>query len=216
MSPDHPDRGPEKDPKSEPQSEQPEAAAGEVPGLDVVVEEVAQAPGSLEAKIAQLEQEKKETYDRLLRSAADFDNYRKRTRREIDDAALKAKEAVLKEMLPVIDNLERALSAVQGSQSSGIVDGVKLVLRQFATALERFDVKPIEAVGQPFDPAFHEAITQLTTTEHPSGTVVAEMQRGYTIGNRLLRPSLVAVAKGPEAAAPPEPAEPPPDAGGGQ
>jgi molecular chaperone GrpE len=186
----------------------------EVPGLEVEVEEVTQPPGSPEARIAQLELEKKETYDRLLRTAADFDNYRKRTRREIDEAALKAREQVLKEMLPVIDNLERALSAAQAGQGAGIVDGVKLVLRQFATALERFEVKPIEAVGQPFDPAFHEAITQLATTEHPNGTVVAEMQRGYTIGNRLLRPSLVAVAKAPEAAAPPAGAEP--EAGGGQ
>jgi molecular chaperone GrpE len=190
------------------------APAGEAQAIEVEVEEVTQPPGSLEARLAQLEVEKKDTYERLLRTAADFDNYRKRTRREIDDAALKARETVLKEMLPVIDNLERALSAVQGAPGGGIVDGVKLVLRQFASALERFEVKPIEAIGQPFDPAFHEAITQIPTRDHPSGTVVAEMQRGYTIGSRLLRPSLVAVAKAPEPVAPPSPAEP--DAGGGQ
>src|SRR4030095_500247 len=189
------------DPGNDAKTEKPgePQAAEPASGIEVEVDEVTPLPSSPEARIAALEQEKKDTYDRLLRTAADFENYRKRTRRDMDEAALKAKEAVLKEMLPVVDNLERALSAAQAGQGAGIVDGVKLVLRQFASALERFDVKPIEAVGQAFDPAFHEAITQLATTEHPNGTVVAEMQRGYTIGNRLLRPSLVAVAKAPDA-----------------
>jgi molecular chaperone GrpE len=180
----------------------------EIP-VEVDAPEEAAVETSLEDRLAQLEKDKKETYDRLLRTAADFDNYRKRARRDQDEAALKAKETVLKEMLPIIDNLERALAAAQAAQgdstAASVIDGVKLVLRQFTSALERFEVKVVEAIGKPFDPSFHEAISQIPTTDQPNGTVVAEMQRGYTIGTRLLRPALVAVAKSPEP--PPAPPE---------
>jgi molecular chaperone GrpE len=174
------------------------------------------APSELEQlkqKLAVVENEKKETYERLLRSAADFDNFRKRQRKDLDEARLKAKEDVLKEMLPVIDNLERALAASQdASATSGtVVDGVKLVLRQFTSALDRFEVKPFSALGEPFDPARHEAISQVETTAHPPGTVASEMQRGYTIGPRLLRPALVAVAKAPAAPPAEEPKQEPAD-----
>ena len=190
------------------------------PEIPVEVEPPAEEPAkaaepTVEERIEKLEQEKKETYDRLLRTAADFDNFRKRSRRDQEEATIKGKEAVLKEMLPVVDNLERALQAAQttagGGAAASLVDGVKLVLRQFASALERFEVKPVEAVGKPFDPAYHEAISQVPSADHPNGTVVAEMQRGYTIGNRLLRPALVAVAKSPEPPPAPEP-EPEPEA----
>ena len=177
------------------------------PEIQVEVAEPVAAEPTPEEKLVALEKEKKETYDRLLRTAADFDNYRKRARRDQDEAALKAKETVLKEMLPVIDNLERALGAAQVAEGSGIIDGVKLVLRQFASALERFEVKPVEAIGKPFDPTFHEAISQIPSPDQPNGTVVAEMQKGYTIGTRLLRPALVAVAKNPDPPAEPPPAE---------
>jgi molecular chaperone GrpE len=152
----------------------------------------------LREKIEALEKEKKETYERLLRAAADLDNFRKRTRKEMDDARILAKEQVLKELLPGIDNLERALAVAGGEGGAeAIVEGVRLVLRQFQTGLDRAEVKSFESVGQPFDPTRHEAISQIETTEHPPGTVASEMQRGYTIGNRLLRPALVAVAKAP-------------------
>ncbi len=174
--------------------------------LEVVVEKPEDdGAAKLRAQISELEKEKKETYDRLLRTAADLDNFRKRTRKEIDDARTKAKEDAIREILPGIDNLERAVSAAgKDANAESIVEGVKLVLRQFLTGLDRLEVKPFEAVGQPFDPSRHEAISQIETAAHPAGTVAAEMQRGYTIGNRLLRPALVAVAKAP-AAAPPEP-----------
>jgi len=107
---------------------------------------------------------------------------------------------VLKEILPGIDNLERALAVAGGGEGAeGIVEGVRLVLRQFQTALERVDVKSFDSVGQAFDPTRHEAISQIETADHPPGTVAGEMQRGYTIGGRLLRPALVAVAKAPAA-----------------
>jgi molecular chaperone GrpE len=166
-------------------------------------------------KLQQLEQEKKELHERLLRTAADFDNFRKRSRKDADEARFKAREEVLKELLPVLDNLERAVAA--GTQGPGIVEGVKLVLRQAENAMERFEVKSFPALGQPFDPARHEAIAQVESADHAPGTVVSEMQRGYMLGNRLLRPAMVAVSRAK--APPPEPpaangedkGEPPPE-----
>jgi molecular chaperone GrpE len=167
--------------------------------LEVVVEAEADPIAKLRDQIQTLEKDKKDTYDRLLRAAADLDNFRKRTRKEVEDARFLAKEQALKEILPGIDNLERAIAAGSREQGAGsVVDGVKLVLRQFQTALERLEVKPIEAVGHAFDPARHEAISQIATTAYPPGTVAEELQRGYVVGNRLLRPALVAVAKAPE------------------
>jgi molecular chaperone GrpE len=158
----------------------------------------------LEARIAALEKEKKENWDRYLRTAADLENLRKRQKREMDDVRLESKGRVLKEMLPVVDNLERAIEhATAQAGTNPIVEGVQLVLRQFLTAFERLDVTPIEAGGQPFDPNLHEAISQ-QESDQPPGTVVQVLQRGYKSGERLLRPALVVVAK---AKAAPVPAE---------
>jgi molecular chaperone GrpE len=158
----------------------------------------------LEAKIAALEKDKKDNWDRYLRAAADLENLRKRQKRELDDARLESKGRVLKEMLPVVDNLERAIEhATAQAGTNPIIEGVQLVLRQFVTAFERLDVTPIEAAGQPFDPNLHEAISQ-QETDAPPGTVVQVLQRGYKSGERLLRPALVVVAK---AKAAPPPAE---------
>jgi molecular chaperone GrpE len=159
---------------------------------------------SLEARIAALEKEKKDNWDRYLRAAADLENLRKRQKRELDDVRLESKGRVLKEMLPVVDNLERAIEhATAQAGTNPIVEGVQLVLRQFLTAFERLDVTPIEAGGQPFDPNLHEAISQ-QESDAPPGTVVQVLQRGYKSGDRLLRPALVVVAKAKPA---PPPAE---------
>jgi molecular chaperone GrpE len=153
-----------------------------------------------EKKIAALEKEKKDNWDRYLRAAADLENLRKRQKREIDDAKLEAKQKVLKEMLPVVDNLERAIEhAVSAAGTNPIVEGVQLVLRQFTTAFERLDIVPVDAMGQPFDPNLHEAISQIES-EQPAGTIVQVLQKGYKSGERLLRPALVVVAKAPAAA----------------
>ena len=181
------------------------AAAGE-PGPDTsgVIPVEVEPPDALavdptaelEAKLAAAEKEKKDNWDRYLRSAADLENLRKRQKREMDDAKFEAKSKTLKEMLPVVDNLERAIehAAGAGGEKSPIVEGVQLVLRQFTTAFERLDVVPIEAMGQPFDPNLHEAISQ-QESDAPPGTVVQVLQRGYKSGDRLLRPALVVVAK---------------------
>jgi molecular chaperone GrpE len=162
------------------------------------------ADDGVEARIAALEKDKKENWDRYLRAAADLENLRKRQKREMDDARLESKGRVLKEMLPVVDNLERAIEhATSQAGTNPIVEGVQLVLRQFLTAFERLDVTPIEAGGQPFDPNLHEAISQ-AESDSPPGTVVQVLQRGYKSGDRLLRPALVVVAKAKSA---PPPAE---------
>ena len=154
-------------------------------------------PVSIEERLAQLEQEKAELNDRFLRTAAELENVRRRSRKEVDEAAVKARETVLREVLPVADNLERALKATSdGTGVSGpILDGINLVLRQLGVTLERFDVRPFIALGESFDPNRHEAVAKVEADGRPAGTVVAELQRVYTIGQRLLRPALVTVAK---------------------
>ena len=154
-----------------------------------------------EDRVAALEKEKKETYERLLRTAADLDNDRQRARKDVEDARFKGKEEALRDILPVIDNLERAVAAATDTTSAqAVIDGVKLVLRQATSALERSDVKPFTSVGEPFDPQRHEAISQIETADHPPGSVAVEMQKGYMLGSRLLRPALVGVAKAPAGA----------------
>jgi molecular chaperone GrpE len=151
---------------------------------------------ALEGRVAALEKEKKDNWDRYLRAAADLENMRKRQKREIEDAKFDAKNRILKEMLPVVDNLERAIEHASQAGTNPIVEGVQLVLRQFTTAFERLEVTAIEAQGQPFDPNLHEAISQQESDAAP-GTVVQVLQRGYKSGERLLRPALVVVAKAP-------------------
>jgi molecular chaperone GrpE len=156
---------------------------------------------ALEARVATLTQEKKDLWEKFVRSAADLENFRKRSRRDLEDARHEAKTRVLKEMLPVVDNLERAVQHSGGSDASAVLEGVKLVLRQFTHAFERTDVKDVEAEGKPFDPNLHEAIGQ-QESDQPPGTVVSVLQRGYKLGDKLLRPALVVVAKAKTVVAP--------------
>ncbi len=166
------------------------------PDDDPAVDEAAARLAELEGKVVALEKEKKDNWDRYLRSAADLENLRKRQKREVDDTKFETRGKVLKEMLPVFDNLERAIdhAAAASEEKNPIVEGVRLVLRQFVTAFERLDVLPVDAMGQPFDPNLHEAISQMESDLAP-GTVVQVLQRGYKSGERLLRPTLVVVAK---------------------
>ncbi len=200
--------------EAEPSEVAAEAEADDI-AIEVDASEVdAPAPegdpiAALETRIAQLEKEKQDTFDRLLRTTADLDNFRKRSRRELDDARVEARTGVLKEMLPVVDNLERALDHAGGAgeaSAESIIEGVKLVLRQFVQSFERMDVVPFEAVGQPFDPNLHEAVGQVETADVAPGAIAQVLQKGYKIGQRLLRPAMVVVARPP--AAPAEPAGP--------
>lgn len=142
--------------------------------------------------------------DKLMRTLADFDNYRKRSRREVSDAEKKGRDSLLKDLLPVFDNLERATAhATAGGELSdpqaikGLVEGITLVMRQFQDALGRLGIEKVQALGQPFDPSLHEAIQHMETADYPPGAIAAEVQPGYKEGERLVRPALVVVAKAP-------------------
>jgi molecular chaperone GrpE len=138
------------------------------------------------------------TRDQLLRTAADFDNFRKRTRREADDAHRRGKESSVKDLLPVFDNFERAIQHAEGApEAKAVADGLRIVLKQFVDTLEKMGIQRITAVGQPFDPTVHEAIQHLESAEHPAGVVLYEVQPGYRFGDHLLRAAMVVVSKGP-------------------
>ena|SRR5688572_5236738 len=148
------------------------------------------------AKIEEeLKREKAALQDRLLRTAAEFDNYRKRVERERRDQADAAAAAAIEDLLPIIDNLERALQAPAGADVDGYRKGVELVHQQMMELLRRRGVKPIESVGAAFDPRFHEAVVHEASADHREGEVIEEMRRGYMLGERLLRPAMVKVAK---------------------
>jgi molecular chaperone GrpE len=144
--------------------------------------------------IAALQQERDSLRDRLLRTAAEFDNYRKRMDRERRDLADYTAGETLSEFLPIIDNLERALQAA--AQDDPLRKGVELIHRQMLDLLRKRGVKPIEALGTDFDPNFHQAVIHEESAQHREGEVMEELQRGYVVGDRLLRPAMVKVAKG--------------------
>jgi molecular chaperone GrpE len=162
----------------------------------------AAAPATPEERIAALEAEKADLRDRMLRIAAEFENWKKRARKEQTDGEAKVREAVLRDILEVMDNLERATAATGGaSDLQSVQQGIALVLRLFGQKLERYDVKSLDAKGKPFDPRLHEAISQAPSAEVAPGTVLNELQKGYKIGERLLRPAAVVVAIAPPAPA---------------
>src|SRR5690349_75805 len=140
--------------------------------------------------------------DLWMRTAADFDNFRKRSRREIDDARRSGREEMLKEFLPVFDNLERGIQSAQRAQDvKAVADGLNMILRQFIDTLGRVNITKVPTIGKEFDPTVHEAIQQVESDEHTPGTIVAEVQPGYVQGDRLVRPAMVVVAKPKQAGA---------------
>jgi molecular chaperone GrpE len=158
----------------------------------------AEGEGALRAKLEEAQAEVLKVRDQLLRTAADFDNFRKRARKDVEEAQRKGLERVLIEVLPVSDNLERAVQAAQGATDvKPVVEGVTMVLRFFEDALARLGVERLGGVGQPFDPALHEAVQQVETSEHPAGTVITELAPGYRYQGKLLRAAMVVVARPP-------------------
>ena len=151
----------------------------------------------LEAKLDAKEEEAKDNYDRFLRVSAEFDNYKKRSARELEEFRKYANQSLLKEMLSVVDNLELAIHSADENQTheSSLKEGLDLTLREMLRVFEKFQVTPIESIGKAFDPTYHEAVMQEETDEFPENTVVTEMQKGYLIHDRLLRPAMVVVAK---------------------
>jgi len=165
---------------------------------------------ALEKKIESLEQESKASYDRLLRISAEFDNYKKRIAREMEDFRKYANEFLLVELLSVADNLERAVDSAKSdaSERTSIIEGVSLTLKDIGKIFEKFGVEPIDCVGKPFDPAHHQAVLQEENEEHDEVTVLKELQRGYRYKDRLLRPAMVVVSKSKKSAIPKEEPEP--------
>jgi molecular chaperone GrpE len=166
-----------------------------------------QAKVDYETELDAARLEAQQHYDRLLRVSAEFENYKKRTAKEITEFRKFANESLIKELLPVVDNLERAvqLSSSQSESMESFVEGVEMTLKEIRKIFARQKVMPIESIGQPFDPCFHQAVMQLETSEHPANTVVQELQKGYTIQDRLLRPAMVVVSKSNSAQAEAEP-----------
>ena len=151
----------------------------------------------LRSKLETKTGEAEENYDRLLRISAEFENYKKRTAREMVDFQKYANQSLLRELLPIIDNLELAIKAAAEAADSTdacLLDGVELTRKEILKVFENFHVEPIDALGKPFDPNFHEAVMREESDEHPENTVVNELQKGYLMHDRLLRPSMVVVA----------------------
>jgi molecular chaperone GrpE len=143
--------------------------------------------------LEEIRRERDALQDRLLRTAAEFDNYRKRMDRERRDLAEYTAGEVIKELLPIIDNLERALQAAAADDP--LRKGVELIHKQMIEMLRKRGVTPIEALGADFDPNFHQAVIHEESADHREGEVMEELQRGYAVGDKLLRPAMVKVAK---------------------
>jgi len=153
-------------------------------------------PADLHQKLEEKTQEAEENYTRLLRLAADLENLKKRQERERGELLQFANENLIKELLPVVDNLERALDhGRQLEAPEALLEGVERVYQGFLKALERFGVTPFDSLGQPFDPAVHNAMMQEEAPGTPDGSVIKELQKGYHMHQRLLRPAMVVVAR---------------------
>jgi len=149
--------------------------------------------------MAQLQAERDELKDRLLRTAADFDNFRKRSRKDVEEALRAGRETVLRELLPIIDNLERAAAAADSAESvEAVAEGVRMVLKSFEDTAGRIGLERVRSVGERFDPNLHDAVQQVESPDAEPGTILAEAQAGYKLGARLLRAALVVVCKKPQ------------------
>ena len=146
--------------------------------------------------IKELKEQLASERDRVLRLSAEFENYSKRKQRELDDFKKFANETVFKQLLTVVDNLERAISSIKdNSDKGGVLEGVQLTYKEIIKLFETFNVKPVEAENQPFNPNFHQAVTQEETDDFPENTVSKVLQKGYVLHDRLIRPAMVVVSK---------------------
>jgi molecular chaperone GrpE len=176
--------------------EPPAASTDSKPESGAKAADSAPKPDSPVDPLAEAKAEAARMKDQWVRTAADFDNYRKRARKEVEDARKSGREDLLKDLLPVFDNLERAIqSAQRATEVKPVADGLAMVVKQFVDVVGRAGITKVTTVGASFDPQVHEAIQQVETDEHPPGTVVSEIQPGYMQGDRLVRAAMVVVAK---------------------
>lgn len=151
----------------------------------------------MEERLESMEQESKDSHDRFLRVSAEFENYKKRAAREMNDFRKFANESFSKAMLYVVDNLDRAIesSSDDNHSNSSVVEGVNMTLKEILKIFGQFGVKPFESLGKTFDPAVHQAVMQEESDDHPEKTILTELEKGYMIHDRLLRPAMVVVSK---------------------
>lgn len=174
---------PSEAPATDAKAVSPVAAVPDAPAGDAPV------PEGPEVEIAKLK-------ERLLRTAADFDNFRKRSRRDIADAERRVQEDLLRSLLPTFDNLERAVTAASGATDvKALAEGIRMVVRQFQDTLGSVGIERVITQGKPFDPAEHEAVQHVQSDQVPPGVIVQELQAGYRWQGRLMRPALVVVSK---------------------
>jgi molecular chaperone GrpE len=164
------------------------------PVTNEAAEEIQRLRDALETKTREVEAQQ----DRYLRTVAEFDNVRKRSVRERDEYTRYANESLLRDILPVLDNLDRALQAARTEPATSLATGVELIQRELLRVLEKFGVTPFTSVGQPFDPERHEAIARVQRPDLPDMSVAAETARGYLLHGRVLRPAMVTVAVAPD------------------
>ncbi|WP_437223801.1 nucleotide exchange factor GrpE [Planctomicrobium sp. SH661] len=179
---------------------QPNESTGEQPQNNEpeLVESTTKEPVEEKSPLETLTAERDELRDLLLRTRAEMDNVRKRMTRERDEERKYSSLPVIRELLPVIDNLHRALEASQKDHNTeALLQGVQMVARQLEEVLTRQGLQTIPAVGQPFDPNLHEALQQVPTSEHPPMTVIQEYERGFQLHDRVVRPSKVIVSSAP-------------------
>jgi molecular chaperone GrpE len=166
--------------------------------LDAEAAEQQRQPGDNQTRLAELEGELRRTQNEVLKGQAEFENFRKRMRREMEEESRYAALPLITELLPVIDNLERAMQAADQSGSAGaLLDGVHMVITQFDAALAKSGCQKIEALGQEFDPHVHMALRQEPSDEYPAGHVCRVLQSGYKLHDRVVRPAQVFVSMGP-------------------
>jgi molecular chaperone GrpE len=187
------------DPEGSASVESTEAASQDETQADVSAapggKEQGAAGADLSGVAAGKDREKGALQDRLLRLAAEFDNYRKRVDRDRRDQADAAVASAVEDLLPIVDNLERALDAPVGSDAESYRQGVELIHRQMLDLLRRRGVTPVESVGTDFNPELHQAVVHEVSPDHREGEIIEEFRRGYKLGDRLLRPAMVKVAK---------------------
>ena len=170
-----------------------ESAAAPADAVETAEAEVVVEP-EIATVVETTESVRAELMDRILRLQADFDNFRRRTRQERDELSAMVSQGFIRELLPVIDNFERALASRPAEDATGFAVGVDMIFRQFSAMLDKHGVKAIETVGQVFDPSKHEAVLRVEDPNQPEGTIVEELQKGYQVGGKVLRPAMVKVS----------------------
>jgi molecular chaperone GrpE len=158
-------------------------------------EVIANEPVAVETELETAQKLAEENYQRFLRVQADFDNFRRRSRQEKEEFAKYASSKLIEQLLPVVDNFERALATMkETTDTESLLKGIDMIFRLLSQVLEQEGLTPIEAVGQPFNPELHQAIMTVESAEHDEGTVLEEIQKGYNLKDKILRPSMVKVS----------------------